>query len=125
FCAKIVAVEYVMKWAEAQALFDCSAESIAAFLLKDIIYQHGCLQKILTDQGTHFYNKVMEVVCKKAGIQHKLSSIREVTLPVDLIIDTYPVEDMSNKHYDALLLARALRMVDNLFEAWIKACENI
>ncbi|CAG8839148.1 43762_t:CDS:2, partial [Gigaspora margarita] len=42
-----------------------------------------------------------------------------------LIIDTYPVEEMSDERYDALLLARALRVVDNLFEARIKARENI
>ncbi|CAG8477626.1 30363_t:CDS:2 [Gigaspora margarita] len=43
----------------------------------------------------------------------------------NLIIDTYPVEDISDEHYDTLLLARALRVVNYLFEAQIKAYENI
>ncbi|CAG8498420.1 30661_t:CDS:2 [Gigaspora margarita] len=38
---------------------------------------------------------------------------------------TQVVENMSDEHYDALLLARALRVVDNLFKAQIKAHESI
>ncbi|CAG8518449.1 14123_t:CDS:2 [Cetraspora pellucida] len=70
----VVAVEYLLKWPEVRALPDCSAESVAAFLLEDIVTRHGCPREILSDQGSHFCNKVIDLVCPKAGIKHKLSS---------------------------------------------------
>ncbi|CAG8841933.1 32852_t:CDS:2, partial [Gigaspora margarita] len=57
-----------------QALQNCSAESIATFFLKDIISQHGCPHEILSDQKTHFFNKIMKEISQRTRIKQKLVS---------------------------------------------------
>ncbi|CAH1768338.1 12537_t:CDS:2 [Entrophospora sp. SA101] len=38
------------------------------------IDQHGCPKILLTDQGTHFVNQMLDELCRVMGIKHKLSS---------------------------------------------------
>ena len=44
------------------------------FIYKEIICRHGCPQRILTDRGTHFKNKLIEGLTKKFEITHLLST---------------------------------------------------
>jgi transposase InsO family protein len=41
---------------------------------EDVICQHGCPKELLTDQGTHFVNEMLDSLCKRLGVQHKLST---------------------------------------------------
>jgi len=70
----LVAMDYLTKWPEAKALDEATAERTVEFIYKEIICRHGCPRIILTDQGTHFKNKLVEELCKKFEIKHKLSS---------------------------------------------------
>ncbi|CAG8617813.1 12015_t:CDS:2 [Gigaspora margarita] len=139
----VVSVEYVTKWPEARALLDCSAESVAAFMLETIICQHGVpisatelwnwsvkKQKLSTNYPPRTTRKPMVwwkepalFACRTA--QNNTTKFdpfylvygREATLPVDLIVKSYPVEEVPDEHYDALLLKRTFRIIDDLFEA--------
>ena len=70
----IVAMDYLTKWPEAKAVKEASAEKTTEFIYQEIICRHGCPKVILTDQGTHFKNKLVEKLCGKFEIKHKLSS---------------------------------------------------
>lgn len=70
----IVAIDYLTKWTEAKALKEATAENTADFIYKEIICKHGCPKIILTDNGTHFKNKMIRHLCEKFEIKHKLSS---------------------------------------------------
>src|SRR5436305_11565992 len=50
----IVAMDYLIKWPEAQAVSNANAETTANFLYETIISQHGFPQKILSNRDTHF-----------------------------------------------------------------------
>ncbi|CAG8766446.1 20221_t:CDS:10, partial [Gigaspora margarita] len=107
-------------WPEVWALQDCFAESVVTFFLEDIISQHGCPHEILSDQGTHFFNKnkaetsiyiplanqwshrdnwtICEALAKCISQYHGdwdnylHPVLLEVALPVELEVETYPVE---------------------------------
>ena len=51
-----------------------TAENVVEFIYKKIICRHGCPNIILSDRGTHFRNKLVENLCEKFRIKHKLSS---------------------------------------------------
>ena len=70
----VVAIEYLTKWVEVRALEKATAENVAKFVFEEIICRHGTPKIILTDQGSHFKNKMLDELCNNFGIKHKLSS---------------------------------------------------
>jgi hypothetical protein len=70
----VVATDYLTKWPEARALKGATAIEVAEFIFEDIITRHGCPQVILTDQGTHFRNRLIDSLCHRLGVKHHFSS---------------------------------------------------
>ena len=70
----IVAMDYFTKWPEAKAVTRDTAEEAAKFLYEDIICRHGCPQRIISDRGTHFKNKLIESLTERFNIEHKFST---------------------------------------------------
>src|SRR5437763_5316609 len=70
----LVITDYLTKWPEAKALPETTAENVVEFIYRDIICRHGCPGVILSDRGTHFKNKLVDGLCEKFKIKHKLSS---------------------------------------------------
>ena len=51
----LVAIDYVSKWVEAQALPTNDAKVVVKFL-KKLFSRFGTPRAIISDRGTHFYN---------------------------------------------------------------------
>ncbi|GJT29038.1 reverse transcriptase domain-containing protein [Tanacetum coccineum] len=69
----LVAVDYVSKWAEAQALPTNDARVVVAFL-KKLFCHFGMPKALISDRGTHFCNKIMEKTMKRYGVNHHFST---------------------------------------------------
>ncbi|GJR82153.1 reverse transcriptase domain-containing protein [Tanacetum coccineum] len=69
----LVAVDYVSKWAEAQALPTNDARVIVTFL-KKLLRHFGMPKALINDRGTHFCNKIMEKTMKRYGVNHRFST---------------------------------------------------
>src|SRR5256886_14567823 len=70
----LVAMDYLTKWPEARPLPLANADVTATFLYEEIICRHGCPNRILSDRGTHFNNRIIEHLLKTFNIKHLLSS---------------------------------------------------
>src|SRR6266480_106051 len=70
----LMVTDYLTKWPEAKAMKDTTATNVVKFIYKVIICRHGCPKIILSDRGTHFKNKLVEELCEKFEIKHKLSA---------------------------------------------------
>ncbi|GJV01282.1 reverse transcriptase domain-containing protein [Tanacetum coccineum] len=68
-----VAVDYVSKWAEAQALPTNDARVVITFL-KKLFCHFGMPKALISDRGTHFCNKIMEKTMKRYGVNHRFST---------------------------------------------------
>ncbi|GKC92950.1 reverse transcriptase domain-containing protein [Tanacetum coccineum] len=69
----VVAVDYVSKWAEAQALPTNDARVLITFLKK--LFCHFRMPKaLISDRGTHFCNKIMEKTMKRYGVNNRFST---------------------------------------------------
>ncbi|GJX83569.1 reverse transcriptase domain-containing protein [Tanacetum coccineum] len=69
----LVAVDYVSKWAEAQALPTNDARVVITFL-KKLFCHFGMPKALISDRGTHFYNKILEKTMKRYGVNHRFST---------------------------------------------------
>ncbi|GJR55641.1 reverse transcriptase domain-containing protein [Tanacetum coccineum] len=69
----LVAVDYVSKWAEAQALPTNDARVVITFL-KKLLCRFGMPKALISDKGTHFCNKIKERTMKRYGVNHHFST---------------------------------------------------
>ncbi|GKE85176.1 reverse transcriptase domain-containing protein [Tanacetum coccineum] len=69
----LVVVDYVSKWAEAQALPTNDARVVVTFL-KKLSCRFGMPKALISDRGTHFCNKIIEKIMKRYGVNHRFST---------------------------------------------------
>ncbi|GKB51026.1 reverse transcriptase domain-containing protein [Tanacetum coccineum] len=69
----IVAVDYVSKCVEAEALPTNDAHVVVKFL-KKIFSRFGVLKALISDPGTHFCNSLLGKTLKKYGVTHRLAT---------------------------------------------------
>ena len=67
----LLAVDYVSKWVEAIPTSTNDASVVAKFLPSHIFTRFGTPRALITDRGTHFFNKMVEKVLHKYGVQHR------------------------------------------------------
>jgi hypothetical protein len=66
----ITMTKYLTRWAEARVVEDCSATIVTRFIFEDIITRFECLKTLMSDQGTHFINKTIEVLTQEFEVHH-------------------------------------------------------
>lgn len=69
----LVAVNYISKWVEALALPINNAKAVVKFFQKNIFTRFGTPEAIISDEGTHFCNRVFVAALTKYGIKHKIA----------------------------------------------------
>ena len=69
----LLAVYYVSKWVEAIPTRTNDAKVVAQFLRSNIFSRFGTPRALITDNGTHFCNKVIDNVLQKYGVRHRTS----------------------------------------------------
>ena len=67
----LLAVDYVSKWVEAIPTRTNDSKVVASFLHSHIFTWFGTLRALITDGGTHFYNKLVDNVLRKYGVRHQ------------------------------------------------------
>ncbi|GJX95562.1 reverse transcriptase domain-containing protein [Tanacetum coccineum] len=96
----LVAVDYVSKWAEAQALPTNDARVVVTFL-KKLFCHFGMPKALISDRGTHFCNKIMEKTMKRYGVNHRFStSYHPQTMAIQLNIRTELSKDFLKDYKD-------------------------
>ena len=69
----LLAVDYVSKWVEAIPTRTNDAKVVAQFLHSNIFSRFGTPQALITDNGTHLCNKVIDRILQKYGVRHRTS----------------------------------------------------
>jgi hypothetical protein len=70
----LVAVDYVLKWIEAISSWNNDHKTMIKFLKENIFSRFGIPRAMISDGGTHFFNKPFESLMKIYGITHKVST---------------------------------------------------
>lgn len=70
----IIGIDYSTKNIIVDAIKEKTAAKISEFIFKLIIFEHGCPNSILTDNGREFKNAIVENLCNKMNIHKKYKS---------------------------------------------------
>ena len=67
-------LDYVSKWVEAIPVKTNDNKVVIKFLNENIFSRFRAPRAIISDNGTHFYNRSFEALMRKYAITHKLST---------------------------------------------------
>jgi hypothetical protein len=70
----LVAVDYVSKWVEAVALPTNDDRVVIRFLKETIFARFGVPRALISDEGTHFLNHLMEKLLLKYNVKHRIAT---------------------------------------------------
>ena len=68
-------MDYFIKWLIVKVIKEATAKTISKFIYEKIIYEHGYLQVLQSDQGIHFVNRVIQDLSEKFRIKHRLFTL--------------------------------------------------
>ncbi|XP_073057250.1 uncharacterized protein [Primulina eburnea] len=69
----LLAVDYVSKYVEAIATNNNNARVVANFVHRNIFIRFGTPRAIISDEGTHFCNKIFNSLLAKDDVKHKMT----------------------------------------------------
>ncbi|KAM2115566.1 hypothetical protein ACFX1Q_023983 [Malus domestica] len=70
----LLAVDYVLKWVEAEATRTNDSKVVADFIRTNIFARFGMPRVIISDGGSHFCNQTIEALLRKYNVNHKVST---------------------------------------------------
>ena len=68
----LLAMDYVSKWVEAIAWPRNAAITMVGFIQRNILSKFGAPITIISDEGSHFSNKVFAKLMSRYGIKHPM-----------------------------------------------------
>ena len=68
----LLAMDYVSKWVEATACPRNNATTVVGFIQRNILSGFGAPRTIISDEGSHFSNKVFLKLMSRYGIKHMM-----------------------------------------------------
>ncbi|XP_070014832.1 uncharacterized protein [Nicotiana sylvestris] len=69
----LLVVDYVLKWVEVIALPTNDAKVVAAFVKKNIFSRFGTPRALISDERTHFCNRLFNIFIDKYGVRHRVA----------------------------------------------------
>ncbi|CAN6695147.1 unnamed protein product [Malus baccata var. baccata] len=70
----LLAVDYVSKWVEAKATRTNDSKVVADFIRTNIFARFRMPRVIISDGGSHFWNRTIEALLRKYSVTHKVST---------------------------------------------------
>ena len=66
----LLAVDYLSKWVEATTFPRNDVITVVSFIQRNILSRFGAPRTIVSDEGSHFENKVFAKLMSRYGIKH-------------------------------------------------------
>lgn len=70
----LVCTDLFTRWVETESTKNCTANTVARFLITRIFLKHGSPDMIITDRGTHFNNELVSQLIRNLESKHAVST---------------------------------------------------
>ena len=70
-CYIITTTDYLTRWVEVVPVKYYTTVTAVKFLFENVVTRFSCLKILLSDQGTHFVNKMIDELTTQFQIQHR------------------------------------------------------
>ncbi|XP_058725897.1 uncharacterized protein LOC131597204 [Vicia villosa] len=111
----LVAVDYVSKWVEAVALPTNDAKVVVNFLKNNIFSRFGVPRALISDEGTHFLNKLMENLLKKYNVKRKIATAYHPQTSGQVEVSNRQIKQILEKTVSASRKDWSLKLEDALW----------
>src|SRR4051812_9600368 len=111
----LVAVDYVSKWVEVVALATNDAKVVVSFLKNNIFSRFGVPRALISDEGTHFLNKLMENLLKKYNVKHKIATAYHPQTSGQVEVSNRQIKQILEKTVSASRKDWSLKLEDALW----------
>ena len=111
----LIEVDYVSKWVEAIACHTNDHKVVLRFLKENIFSRFGSPRAIISDNGTHFYNRSFEHLMKQYGITHKVTTPFHPQTSGQVEISNREIKHILEKTVNPTRKDWSLRLIDALW----------
>ena len=120
----LVGVDYVSKWVEAIPCKTNDHRVVLKFLEENVFSRFGVPKAIISDGGTHFYNKPFENLKAKYGMKHKVATPYHPQTSGQVELANREIKSILMKVVNSNRKDWSLRLLDSLW-AYIMAFKTI
>ena len=110
-----VGVDYVSKWVEAIPCKTNDHRVVLKFLKENVFSRFGVSKAIISDGGTHFYNKPFENLLAKYGVKHKVATPYHPQTSGQLELANREIKTILIKVVNSNIKDWSLKLLDSLW----------
>ena len=111
----LLAMDYVSKWVEATSCPINDAITVIRFIQRNILSIFGALRTIISDEGSHFSNKVFVKIMSRYGIKHLMGLAYHPQSNGQAEISNREIKKILEKTVNARRKDRSIKLDDALW----------
>jgi len=109
----VVAIEYFMKWIEAELVAQITTHKIQHFVWKNIVCCFGIPKRLVSDNGTQFASQQLGKLCTELGVKQVVASVE------------HPQTNRQVESANRVLLRGLKRRLDKAKGTWVEEVPRI
>ena len=111
----LLVVDYISKWVEDIPTRTNDAKVVASFLCNHIFTRFGTPRALITNGGTHFYNKLIDNVLRKYGVGHRTALAYHPQTNVQEEVSNREIKSILKKTFNSSKKDRVKKIDDALW----------
>ena len=105
-------------WLEAIVLANNEGKSVTAFLKKNILSRFGTPRAIISDEGSHFCNKLFKGLLEKHGVRHNVATPYHPQTSGHFEVSNREIKQILSKMVNASRTDLSSRLDNALWNYW-------
>ena len=111
----LLAVDYVSKWVEAITCPRNDANIVVGFVQRNILNRYGAPRTIMSDEGSHFSNKLFAKLMSRYGVRHAMGLAYHPQSNGQAEVSNREMENILEKTVNTSMKDWALKLDDALW----------